>query len=155
MAAAIGGAGCATGAMAKNNWKAPVFTQQEQLSILSNDSEGNSMIVDIEQPSRDQLAKFIERKFKGHRMAVLIEAILKANGYHTHRSPDGPDKGVDILAGKDSLGFGSPKICVQVKTTDEAVDRPTLDQLIGVMRNMNADYGLLVSWSGFKSSVIK
>lgn len=34
-------------------------------------------------------------------------------------------------------------------------NRPTLDQLIGVMQNMGAEQGLLVSWSGFKSSVEK
>jgi len=35
------------------------------------------------------------------------------------------------------------------------VDRSTLDQLIGVMQNFGADQGLLVSWSGFKSTVDK
>lgn len=48
----------------------------------------------------------------------------------------------------------SPKICVQVKSTDAPVDRSVLDQLGGVMKNVHAEYGLLVSWSGFKSSVI-
>ena len=33
------------------------------------------------------------------------------------------------------------------------VDRPTLDQLGGVMNKVGAEYGLLVSWSGFKRSV--
>lgn len=69
-------------------------------------------------------------------------------------SPAGPDKGVDILASAGTLGFGSPKICVQVKSTDAPVDRIVLDQLGGVMKNFGAEYGLLVSWSGFKSSVI-
>ena len=64
------------------------------------------------------------------------------------------DKGVDILASAGTLGFGSPKICVQIKSTDAPVDRIVLDQLGGVMKNFGAEYGLLVSWSGFKSSVI-
>ena len=34
------------------------------------------------------------------------------------------------------------------------MDRIVLDQLGGVMKNFGAEYGLLVSWSGFKSSVI-
>lgn len=61
---------------------------------------------------------------------------------------------MDILASAGTLGFGSPKICVQVKSTDTPVDRIVLDQLGGVMKNFGAEYGLLVSWSGFKSSVI-
>ena len=40
------------------------------------------------------------------------------------------------------------------KSTDAPVDRVVLDQLGGVMKNFSAEYGLLVSWSGFKSSVI-
>lgn len=39
----------------------------------------------------------------------------------------GPDKGVDILASVGTLGFGSSKICVQVKSTDMSVDRIVLD----------------------------
>ena len=51
------------------------------------------------------------------------------------------------------MGFGEPRVCVQVKSGDSALDRPTLDQLIGVMQNVQASNGLLVSWGGFKSSV--
>lgn len=41
----------------------------------------------------------------------------------------GPDKGVDILASVGTLGFGSSKICVQVKSTDMSVDRIVLDSV--------------------------
>ena len=68
-------------------------------------------------------------------------------------SPEGPDKGIDILAAPGPLGFGRPRICVQVKSGSTPVDRPTLDQLLGAMSNVQADQGLLVSWGGFKSSV--
>jgi restriction system protein len=53
------------------------------------------------------------------------------------------------------MGFGKPRLCVQVKTGDEPLGRPILDQLIGAMQNFSADQGLLVSWSGFKSSIDK
>lgn len=43
----------------------------------------------------------------------------------------------------------------QVKTSDAPLDRATLDHLIGTMSNYSANFGLLVSWSGFKSSVTK
>lgn len=66
---------------------------------------------------------------------------------------EGPDKGIDILAALGPLGFGQPRICVQVKSGDSPVDRPTLDQLIGTMQNVQAAQGLLVSWGGFKRSV--
>lgn len=88
-------------------------------------------------------------------MEELINEILMAKGFTTYRTPEEVDNGVYILASPDVLGFGSSKICAQVKTTDTPVDRPTLDQLIGTMSNFNGDYGLLVSWSGFKTSVIR
>jgi len=110
---------------------------------------------DLERLGRDQIAKLIARAFKGHAMAALVEAILKGQGYTTYRSPEGPDKGVDILAAPGPLGFGRPRICVQVKSSDMAVDRPTLDQLVGTMQNVQAEQGLLVSWGGFRSSIDK
>jgi len=111
--------------------------------------------VDLEEVGRDQIAKLVARRFKGHAMTVLVDALLRAQGYTTFRSPEGPDKGVDILAAPGPLGFGRPRIAVQVKSGDAPVDRPTLDQLIGAMQNVQADQGLLVSWGGFKSSVDK
>ncbi|WP_232725653.1 restriction endonuclease [Bacillus sp. FJAT-44742] len=38
---------------------------------------------------------------------------------------------------------------------NDPLDRPTLDQLIGTMSNFGADFGLLISWSGFKNSVMR
>lgn len=110
---------------------------------------------DIEADALDVITSLMIQKTKGHGLARIVDAILRAKGFTTFVSPPGPDNGVDILASAGTLGFGSPKICVQVKSTDALVDRAVLDQLGGVMKNFGADYGLLVSWSGFKSSVIK
>lgn len=109
--------------------------------------------VDLERLARDQIAKLLMQRFKGHAMARLVEELLRADGYTTYRSPEGPDKGVDILAAPGPLGFGRPRIAVQVKSGDAPVDRPTLDQLIGTMQNVQAQQGLLVSWGGFRSSI--
>lgn len=135
--------------MAKNRWQVP----GTGLDVPVGEEADRSRPIDLEELTRDQIAKFIIRKFKGHGMARLINAILRAQGYSTHVSPEGPDKGVDILAAPGPLGFGTPRLCVQVKSGEAPLDRPTLDQLIGAMQNFNADQGLLVSWGGFKSSV--
>lgn len=109
--------------------------------------------IDYEQLARDEIAALIIRRFKGHGMERLVDAILRAQGYVTYHSPAGADRGVDILAGSGDLGFGSPKICVQVKTEQAPVDHPTFSQLLGTMQAVGADQGILVSWSGFRSSV--
>lgn len=129
----------------------PVNGTKSSKTIPGTD-DANSLI-DMEEMARDQIAKTIIAKFKGHGMAQLVEAILVAQGYHTHKSPPGPDKGVDILAAPGPLGFGRPRLCVQVKSSDGPVDSPTLSQLIGTMQNFQAEQGLLVSWGGFKTSV--
>ena len=141
--------------MAENGWKSsgpaagvPKKTDQEDAS------DGGGM-EDLAQAARDQLAKQVVARFQGHGMARLVDAVLRATGYTTYLSPEGPDKGIDILAAPEPMGFGEPRVCVQVKSGDSALDRPTLDQLIGVMQNVQASHGLLVSWGGFKSSVDK
>ncbi len=133
--------------MYNNNWS---------IDKSSNDIEiDEGTNVNLDEFILDKIAEYIIRKFKGNKMEALIESILEAKGFTTYRSPEGVDHGIDILASSDTLGFGSPKICVQVKTSSTPIDRPTLDQLIGTMSNVNAEYGLLVSWSGFKNSVIR
>lgn len=132
-------------AMAASGWKP---------ESLGPDVDGDGPdAVDLERLARDQIAKLLMQRFKGHAMARLVEELLRAEGYTTYRSPEGPDKGVDILAAPGPLGFGRPRIAVQVKSGDTPVDRPTLDQLIGTMQNVQAEQGLLVSWGGFRSSI--
>ena len=136
--------------LAENGWKSMNVD-----TTLKEAIEDDEVEYDIEINAIDELSRYIIRKYKGHGMARVVNSILKASGYMTYLSPAGPDGGMDILASKGQLGFEQPKICVQVKSSDDPVDRPVLDQLIGVMQNFGADHGLLVSWSGFKSSVVK
>jgi restriction system protein len=110
---------------------------------------------DLEQLAGDQVTQLIAARFKGHSLARLVEAILKAQGYTTYRSPEGADGGVDILAGAGALGFGTPRLCIQVKSQDAPVGRPEIDQLMGAMKKVQATEGLFVSWSGFKANVHK
>lgn len=117
--------------------------------------ESSDGAIDIEAEALSAIVQRMIQKVKGHDLARIVDAILQTKGYATLVSPPGPDKGVDILAAPGTLGFGRPRICVQVKSGEYPIERAVLDQLIGVMRNFNADHGLLVSWGGFKSSVEK
>ena len=137
-------------AMEKMGWTHSELPSSGQEVQLPAEEE-----VDLEETARDQIAKLIIRKFKGHDLERLVEGVLIAQGYTTYRSPIGPDKGIDILAAPGPLGFGQPRICVQVKSGDGPIDSQTLNQLIGSMQNVQANQGLLVAWGGFKSSVDK
>ncbi|MCP5405176.1 MAG: restriction endonuclease [Pseudomonadaceae bacterium] len=138
----------------KGDYK-PAVTQHATDDSTPPVPDETSAPTNFEELARDQLATSIIRKFKGEKLEMLVEAILKAQGFTTYRSPTGTDKGVDLLAAPGTLGFGTPRICVQVKSSDSPVDRPILDQLVGTMKRVNADQGLLVAWGGFKDTVEK
>ena len=113
------------------------------------DDSGPPNINDV---AHQQVLDHIRLNFPGHELARLVEGVLKAEGYFTQLSTPGPDGGVDILAGQGPVGFGPPRICVQVKATEGATDVNVLRSLQGTLSNFNADQGLLVSWGGFTSA---
>lgn len=110
---------------------------------------------DVEAVAEDQIARLIQAKFSGHGLTRLVDAILRAQGYITYVSPEGADGGVDILAGSGALGFGMPRLCVEVKSEAGPIDRPSVDKLLGAMTKFGAQEGLFVSRSGFKKNVQK
>jgi restriction system protein len=142
--------------MAQNSWaSAPIANTLVTTTGGASDDALTETQIDLEQLARDSIAKHIIQKFKGHGMARLVEAVLKAQGFTTYRSPEGADGGVDILAASGAFGFDAPRICVQVKSGDSPADRPEFTQLIGAMENVKAEQGLFVSWSDFKQTVYK
>jgi len=110
---------------------------------------------DLARDAKDEIVDFVRGRFKGHDLARLVDAILRAQGYVTHVSPPGPDGGVDIVAGAVPLGFGEPRIVVQVNSSDTPADVTVLRTLKGTMADFRADQGLLVSWGGFKETLIR
>lgn len=121
----------------------------------SVDKDDDNVELDIEQLAKDQILQAIKAKFKGHGLTRLTAAILEAQGYTVFTSPEGPDGGVDILAGKGILGSEQPRIAVQVKSSDEPVDVRVFRELKGIISTFNANIGLIVSLSGFKPNVIQ
>lgn len=109
--------------------------------------------LDLAEIARQQIEEHISANFAGHEFTHLIADILEAQGYRTEVSPPGTDRGIDIVAGKGALGFDSPRLVVQVKSGDIVGDQPTLQSLIGSVQDAHADQGLLVCWSGFKTTV--
>tara|TARA_Y100000780_G_C13691441_1_gene419706 strand:+ start:2675 stop:3718 length:1044 start_codon:yes stop_codon:yes gene_type:complete len=145
-------------AMEANGWKVEtqkqIIKQTNQTSEVedANDEEAES---DLKELGHNQIIKLIEGKFKGHNLTRLVTAILTAQGYTCWQSPEGADGGADILAGDGPMGFGSQRICVEVKSGDGLVDRSTVDKLIGAMTKFNAPQGLFVAWGGFRTNVQK
>lgn len=104
--------------------------------------------IDVTRYATDRIVARTIEMFAGHRLAELVGAVLEAEGFRCHVMPEGPDKGIDIIAGTGLLGLGSPKIVVQVKSEAGPVGAPIVQQLQGAISMQGADYGLLVAWGG-------
>ena len=140
-------------AMRQTGWKPEAVAAVSKAAAPAEDEAAGDS--DLEELGRDQIAQLISARFKGHGLTRLVEGILNTQGYTTYLSPEGADGGADILAGSGPLGFGPPRLCVEVKSEDSPIDRPTVDKLLGAVSKFGADEGLFVSWSGFKSTVQK
>jgi restriction system protein len=149
-------AGARIAAMRSNGWKPETLAAITKAATVSAVSPPEDLEdTDLEDAARDQIAQLVAARFKGHGLTRLVEAILKAQGYVTYRSPEGADGGADILAGAGPLGFGNPRLCVEVKSETSPIDRPTVDKLLGAVTKFGAQEGLFVAWGGFKTNVQK
>jgi restriction system protein len=143
-------------AMRANGWKPETIAAVTKTAAASVAGSAEAPEdTDLEEAAGDQIAQLIAAHFKGHGLTRLVEGILKAQGYTTYRSAEGADGGADILAGAGPLGFGAPRLCVEVKSESSPIDRPTVDKLLGAVTKFGAQEGLFVSWSGFKANVQK
>jgi len=144
--------------MEQNGWQAESKKQivaNQPVAVDDDEAVDEDVDSDIEELGHSQIVKLIEAKFKGHNLTRLVKAILEAQGFTCWQSPEGADGGVDILAGDGPMGFGNQRICVEVKSGDGLVDRPTVDKLMGAMTKFNATQGLFISWGGFRQNVQK
>jgi restriction system protein len=128
------------------------LTTSGRTAAVDTDADAEQPALDIGRYAQDQINSHIAKHFSGHDMARLVEGIFVARGMTTFSSPEGPDGGIDVLAGSGPLGMDSPRICVQVKFTAGPADVGVVRQLEGVMQRVRADQGLLVSWNGLTSA---
>ena len=115
---------------------------------------GPEEVPDLAQTAHDQIVAHIQARFSGHALATLVDAVLRADGWVTKLSPPGADGGVDILAGRGSLGLDDPRLCVKVKSQNSTADVTVYRTLQGTMQTFGAKQGLLVCWGGFNKAVL-
>ena len=134
----------------------PGFTAgSKPTRVRPKPEEEADSIPDISQSAHDQIVHEIQAKFRGHALTSLVAAVLRADGWETEESPPGPDGGVDILAGRGSLGLDKPRLCVQVKSQVDPANVTVYRTLQGTMQSFKAEQGLLVCWGGFNRAVLR
>ncbi|MEE4381454.1 MAG: restriction endonuclease [Pseudomonadales bacterium] len=78
----------------------------------------------------------------------LVAGLLRAMGYKTRVTPKGPDRGVDIVASPDGLGFEPPRVVVECKhRTRSQMGAQDIRSFLGGRHP--DDKGLYVSTGGF------
>lgn len=102
---------------------------------------------DIEETTRDFVLKRLAQDLKGHALAEFIAHLLGTMGYRTRVSAEGPDRGIDIVAHRDELGFEPPIVKVQVKSTEDSVGEPVVSALSGKVSSN--EFGLVISLGTF------
>ena len=76
--------------MRGNGWKAETIAAVTKATASpATEATDANQEIDLEEAGRDQIAQLIAARFKGHGLTRLVEAILKAQGYITYRSPEG------------------------------------------------------------------
>jgi restriction system protein len=140
---------------AEEKVKNVLFGKKLSINKQVIDLDEDKAAFDLAEISRNQIVDYLNNNFKGHKLEELIEAILQAQGYTTDRAAKGNDGGADILAGKGEMGFGSPRLLVEVKTEDTPIGINVVDRVRGALDKFNADYGLIISLNGFKVGLKK
>lgn len=130
----------------------PATTAPQQEAEPALDSSAS---LDIERAAQDEILGRVGARFRGHELERLVDAVLRAQGFTTEIAPEGADGGVDIVGGKGPLGLEAPRICVQVKSSDDPADVGVFREMQGVLSTFGAEMGLIVSWGGFKRSVLQ
>lgn len=81
-------------------------------------------------------------------MEHLVAALLRAMGYKARVTTKGPDRGRDVIASPDGLGFRQPRVFAEVKhRAKEPAGPDKLRSFLGGLRD--GDCGLYVSVGGF------
>ena len=130
----------------------PSLPEQTAHESLSEEDHAE-VPLDLAELAHDQIVAQIQSRFAGHAMTRVVDAVLQADGWVTTVSPPGADGGVDILAGRGSLGLDAPRLCVQVKSQDSPADVTVYRTLQGAMQTFKVEQGLLVCWGGFNRAV--
>jgi restriction system protein len=87
-------------------------------------------------------------KLSPDEMELLVASLLRAMGYKARVTQKGADRGRDVLASPDGLGFQDPRIVAEVKhRPNETIGSEKIRSFLGGLRE--GDRGLYVSTGGY------
>lgn len=114
--------------------------------FLKTEPEESNLFQEIEVRAIEQIKDIINR-LTWDDMQKLVAGVLRSMGYRTQISPQGADRGKDIIASPDGFGFEHPRIIVEVKHRNEVIGSQHIRSFLGGRHK--DDRGLYVSTGGF------
>jgi restriction system protein len=124
-------------------------TAEQPEKFAANEAEINveNLLEDLKSRAREFIKdKIVELDWD--EMQQLVAGILRAMKYKTRISPHGADRGRDIVASPDGLGFEQPRIVVEVKhRPNQQMGSQEIRSFLGGRHK--DDRGLYVSTGGF------
>lgn len=115
----------------------PELVAEEEFEVIRRDTLSRS-----HEFIKDRILRLDDEE-----MEQLVAALLRAMGYKARVTPKGPDRGRDVIASPDGLGFQSPRIIAEVKHRKNSMASSDLRSFVGGLRE--GDRGLFVSTGGF------
>lgn len=126
------------------NDKTVQTTNIEPANILADEQSNNFQEIEIQ---AIEYIKDLINALDWDEMQELVAGVLRAMGYQTQISPQGMDRGKDIVASPDGFGFEHPRIIVEVKHRNGTIGSQDIRSFLGGRHK--DDRGLYVSTGGF------
>ena len=123
-----------------------------ELEPVDEDEDIAEITSDIEDQTRDYVLKQLARRLKGHPFEHFVAHLLEKMSYNTRISAAGTDRGIDIIAHRDELGFEPPLVKVQVKSSEGSIGEPVVSALYGKVGDK--EFGLLVTLGSLSRQAI-
>jgi restriction system protein len=119
----------------------------EQVVKVAEEEEEAPPFYDEIKAQADELIADLISRLDPYDFQDLVAALLRAMGYRAVSADPGPDRGVDIVAYPDALGFERPRIKAQVKHRESTAGGPEMRAFLATLRP--GENGLYVSTGGF------
>ncbi len=118
-----------------------------EVTVADEEEEESPPFYDDVKAKADELIADLISRLDPYDFQDLVAAVLRSMGFRAISSPPGPDRGVDVIAYRDSLGFERPRIKAQVKHRTSPAGGPDMRAFVATLRE--GDSGLYVSTGGF------
>jgi len=111
------------------------------------DSSPAATLEEAEESAWNEIEQYLA-EMNPYDFQKLVAGLLRGMGYHvSYIAPQGPDKGIDIIAFSDPLGIKGPRIKVQVKRRADRISVDGIRSFVAVLSD--EDVGIFVTTGGF------